>query len=189
MIKKIREAIGRAINWYSELTGIKKLQVSLIGLIVLALLAFGISNIRIGGKSINYKEINHDNIVTMSVNTDKNTYIMIDTAIKRLILATYDSYNISKLDISVKDFYDYAKEEEYNISKGKFTKKIKNMVNELQAERNGNVSNLESFYPIIKNIYTYSETNKMYFAELNTEKPHMIGIHFKEGNFYIFYLE
>ena len=63
------------------------------------------------------------------------------------------------------------------------------MFAELQKERNGNISNLESFYPIIKNIYTFSEENKMYFVELDTEKPHIIGLHFKEGNFYIFYLE
>ena len=189
MIKKIRDAIGRAINWYSELTGVKKLQVSIIGLIVLALLVYGISNIRVGGRTINYKEIKPDNIVTMTVNTDKNTYIMVDTAIKRLILASYDNYSVSQHEIKVKDFYDYAKEEEYNISKGKFTKKISKMVSELQTERNGNVSNLESFYPIIKNIYTYSEGNKMYFAELDTEKQHFIGLHFKEGRFYIFYLE
>lgn len=189
MIEKIRKGVRNAIDWYSGLVGIKKLQVTIILVIVLALLAFGISKVRIGGRTINYKDINYESIINMEKNSDKNTYIMIDTALKRLILASYDSYNINGNKINLKDFYDFAKEEEYSISKGKYTKKISEMFTELQKERNGNVSNLESFYPIAKNIYTFSEENKMYFIELDTEKPHIIGLHFKEGNFYIFYLE
>ena len=65
MIEKIRKGVRNAINWYSGLVGIKKLQVTVILVIVLALLAFGISKVRIGGRTINYKDINYESIINM----------------------------------------------------------------------------------------------------------------------------
>ncbi len=189
MVKKIKEWISNIVNWYSELTGVKKLYVSIIGVGIIALLAIVVSKVNFEKKAINYKEINDSFISSLNVNYDKEVYIKCDTAIKRLIYTYYDNYKLVNEEIDLDDFYKFAKEWEYNISKSKFKKTITNIVTELQTEKNASIENIETFYPIIKNIYTYSDTRNMYFIEFETNERHIVGLHFTEGRFYIFYLE
>lgn len=189
MVDKIRDFVGKVFNWYSELSGIRKLVVTIVAVVIIAFLATGISKINLDEKLINYKEISYDNIVALEVNEDKDVYIKCDSAIKRLISTYFDNYKIGNDNVELDDFYEYAKDEEYNISKSKFKKIIGNTISELQSERNASMSNIESFYPIVKNIYTYSTSNKMYFVEFATDQTHVIGLHFKEGKFYVFYVE
>lgn len=189
MFNKIKELISKAVNWYGELTGLKKLYVTIIGVVFIAILATAISNINLDEKIINYKEINSDSIMTLEINNDKDIYIMCDTAIKRLILIYYENYKLGNVEIDYNDVYEFAKDWEYNISKSQFKKRISEIVTELQSERNASIDNMETFYPMLKNIYTYSAENKMYFIEFDTNERHILGLHFTEGKFYVFYVE
>ncbi len=189
MVNKIKELVANVINWYSELTGMKKLYVTIIGVIIIALLAMAISSINLDEKIINYKEISSDSITALEVNNDKDIYIMCDAAIKRIIQTHYGNYQLGNEEIDYNDLYEFAKDWEYNISKSKFKKRIGNIVTELQSERNASLNSMETFYPIVKNIYTYSVENKMYFIEFATKERHVLGLHFKEGRFYVFYVE
>ena len=189
MVNKISDFIGKVINWYGELNGIRKLGVTVAAVIIIAILATGISKINFDEKIINYKDLYYDNIVSLDVNEDKDVYIKCDSSIKRLILTYFGNYNIGNKNIDLDDFYEFSKNEEYKISKSKFNKLIGNIVTELQSERNASLNNMETFYPIVKNIYTYSSENKMYLVEFSTEQKHILGLQFKEGRFYIFYVE
>lgn len=189
MVNKIKRLVGKAVNWYGELTGLKKLYVTIIGVVIMALLAMAISNINFNERIIKYKEINTDSIMSSEINNDKDLYIMCDTAIKRIILTHYGNYKLGSKQIDYKDLYEFAKDWEYNISKSQFKKKIGKIVTDLQSERNASLSTMETFYPIVKNIYTYSIENKMYFIEFATKERHILGLHFKEGRFYVFYVE
>lgn len=189
MINKVKEWIGNIVNWYGELTGLKKLYVTIIGVVIIAFLVMVISNINLDERLINYKEINNDSIMALEVNNDKDIYIMCDTAIKRIILTHFGNYKLGSEEIDYKDLYEFSKDWEYSISKSKFKKKISKIVTELQAERNASLNNMETFYPIVRNIYTYSIENKMYFIEFATKERHILGLHFKEGRFYVFYVE
>lgn len=189
MVNKIKDLVGRVVNWYGNLTGLKKLYVTIIGVVIMALLAMAISNINFNERIIKYKEINTDSIMSLEINNDKDLYIMCDTAIKRIILTHYGNYKLGNEEIDYKALYEFAKDWEYNISKSQFKKKIAKIVTELQSERNASLNNMETFYPIVKNIYTYSVENKMYFIEFATKERHILGLHFKEGRFYVFYVE
>lgn len=189
MVNKIKDLVGKVVNYYSELTGVKKLYVTILGVVIMALLVMIISNINLDEKLINYKEINDDSIMTLELNNEKDIYIMCDTAIKRLIQVHYGNYVLGNEKIDYNDVYEFAKDWEYNISKSKFKKRIGKIVTELQSERNASLNNMETFYPIVKNIYTYSSENKMYFIEFDTKERHILGLHFKEGRFYVFYVE
>lgn len=189
MLNKIRKLIGKVLNWYSELVGLKKLYVTIIGAVIIALLALAISNINFDERIIEYKEINMDSITALEVNRDKDIYIMCDTVIKRFIFSYYGNYKLGNEEIDYNDIYKFSKDWEYNISKSKFKKILTEIVTELQVERNATVNNIETFYPIIRNIYTYSDENNLYFVEFDTNEKHILGLHFKEGRFYVFYIE
>lgn len=189
MVNKIKDLVSKAFNWYGELTGLKKLYVTIIGVVIIAFLVMAISNINLDKKIINYKEINTDSIMALEVNNDKDIYIMCDTAIKRMILTHYGNYKLGSEKIDYNDLYEFSKDWEYSISKSKFKKKIGKIVTELQSERNASLNNMETFYPVVKNIYTYSVENKMYFIEFATKERHILGLHFIKGRFYVFYVE
>lgn len=185
----IRGFITRTIDWFNNLDGKRRLYAAIVALIVIALLAFALSKIRIGGNLINYKEINMDSIKLMNVNTDKDLYTKCDLIVKRLVETYYGNYKLSTRTVELNDYYEHTKLEEYSISKSKFNKRFKTIIDEMQTEKNATIGNINSFYPIIDKIYTYSDTNKLYFIKFKTDEDHVLGVQVREDRFYIFYIE
>lgn len=188
-MERIRGFISRIIDWFNNLDSKQRLFAAIVAVIIMALLTFGISKIRIGGNQINYKEINIESIKNLNVSNSKDLYINCDILTKRLVETYYGKYKISNLDVYLNDYYEHCKLEEYNISKSKFNKKFATIIDELKSEKNADSSEIDTFYPIIDKIYVYDETKQMYFIKFSTKEDHVLGIQFKDKYFYIFYLE
>lgn len=188
-MEKIKKFFNKLTVWLENLNSNEKLVVALISLIIIAILSFGVSKIKIGEKSINYKEINIANINALEASNDKDLYVKCDAFTKRIIESYYKNYTISNVKVDVDDFYKLSKLDQYNISKSKFNKKFKTIIEELRNEKNASSNDIDTFYPIIKDIYVYSEKENMYFIKFDTNEEHVLGVQIKDNYFYIFYLE
>ena len=62
--------IGKIISWYNSLTGVQKLIVTSILVIILMLLVYIISNVRIGYDLIDYKNITRESLLQNSVESN-----------------------------------------------------------------------------------------------------------------------
>lgn len=186
-MNKIREQFNKIIKWYDSLNSGKKLVATVFLLVILIILVSLVSKIDFDTKILNYKEITAENLITNSeISNDRTIYLKANTIIDNL-LKTYDGeYYINEEKVKLDDYHKYAIFDEYNISKSKLKKKVQNIENAIEQGK----TNENEFYPLIKNIYKYSDTHQMYVVELNTNIRHIIGLKFDNNNrFTIFYIE
>ena len=186
--------IGKIISWYNSLTGVQKLIVTSILVIILMLLVYIISNVRIGYDLIDYKNITRESLLQNSVESnDRDIFTKGEGIINSIINSYFSKYYIEDEEDKVSDFYNYTliNDYKYAISSGRFNNNVKEICNDFEEEQNtDDISSLVGF-SIVDTVYLYSEDNEMYLFKLNiSSDEHYIGIKFDENNKYsIFYLE
>ena len=190
-MKKIRDKFSDLLEWYSGLTSIKKMIVTIIGVIILFILVRLVSMIDLNEKIIDYKNLSLNYVVeNCDVTYDKECYVKSNAILCNLLLTSTGRYEIQEKKVKLNDYAKYAKYKEYNISSSKFGKLVNGIADDVFMGVDKYKISMDELYPIIKNIYTYSKENDMYIVEINTPMPHAIGIKYTtENTFYIFYLE
>lgn len=190
-MKKIREKFSNLIAWYNGLDSIKKLIVTVIGVVALFGLVKLISMIDLSKKIVDYKNLSAAYVMeNYEITNDKQIYVKSNRIITDLLLTTADRYQIQDKKVKLDYYFKYAKYKEYSVSNSRFKRIINNIADSVFSDVDRNTVNMNDIYPIIKNMYVYSAENSMYVIELNTAEPHAIGIKYtSENTFYIFYLE
>ena len=190
-MKKIREIFSNLITWYNGLDSIKKLIVTVIGVIILAIFVKLISMIDLSDKVVDYKNLSLASVMEKcEITNDRECYVKSNAIITNLMLTTAGKYEIQDQKVKLEYYSKYAKYKEYNISNSKFSKLVNGISDDVFVGVDKSTVNMEELYPIIKNIYVYSKENSMYIVELNTETPHAVGLKYTtDDTFYIFYLE
>lgn len=185
-MSKIKNHFNKVLSWYNSLESSKKLVATVFLLVILIILVSLVSKIDFDTRILNYKNLNAETLISNSeLSNDRTIYLKANTIIENLLKTYNEEYYINGKKVKLKDYYEYAIFEEYNISNNKLKQKVKNIENAFKEDKKGN----EDFYPLIKNIYKYSDTYKMYVIELNTNIRHVVGLKFNNDRFSIFYIE
>lgn len=185
-MNKIKEKFNEVLSWYNSLESSKKLVATVFALVILIILVSLVSKIDFDTKILNYKEINAEFLISNSeVSNDRTVYLKSNMIIENLLKTYNGEYFLNEKKVKINDYHKYAIFEEYNISQNKLKQRVQNIENALENDKKGT----EEFYPLIKNIYKYSDTYQMYVIELNTNIRHVIGLKFDDTRFSIFYIE
>lgn len=188
----LKNKINKCIEWYYSLDGNKKLLVTIGAVILLIILVKLLSMINLKKGIIEY-DWNSTEEFTSGLNctNDRNIYAKSNEIVKRLIMTSNGEYYIKEKKVTISDWYNYIKFEEYNISKNKFKKIVENINDDFDLAISEYGSAELLYNSLIENIYVYSDSYKMYIVCLNINgNYHYVGIKYESDNSYsIFYLE
>lgn len=190
----MKKLVRNIFEWYSSLNIYNKLIFSIISVLILILLVYIISNIRIGYDIVDYNTFYIEEAINSSEEiSDRDIYLKGKTIIDNLISTYYSNYYIDDKKVKVSDFYKYTllPDYKYEISNWNFNDNVKKIATDFISEYGTeNIKELTE-YSIINKMYKYSNEYNMYIFKLNLSiGEHYIGIRFENNDKYsIFYVE
>ncbi len=190
----MNDIIRKITNWYINLSGLKKLVISVIAILILVILVKLLSGVKIRYEIIDYNNYNIDSLLKNStLCTDRKIFVQSEEVIDKLFDTQNGTYDIQNKKVKVSDYYDYVvfSDYKYKFSKSKFKSNLKDITNAFKEQYGVQSPSELTEGSIIDEIYLYSESYGMYLVKLNVEsKDWYIGIKYEtDDTFSIFYFE
>lgn len=192
MINSIKNRINIFI---SKLSSRQQLLLLIVGVLLLAILYYVLTETDTGATNINYNDINVQQIIDNSVvEYDRGRIETLNVIINNILNVNNDMFLVEDKTITINDLYKYATSENYRnyLSRGSFKRKIQTLYSKVF-----NGYNDINYIPLemtIKCVYYSEYYDNMYLVELydNDEQNNTylgIGLNESKNRFYIMYIE